>query len=149
MSGEQVDLKKALQFFKDNCEDDAEVFKNLLRNNPEMSGEQVDLEKAQIIFGSNLDDPAFLELLAEEMRTSFEEANCDSLLKVSDEIRYRLKKIKLQFAYGILSMGTDYEKLNNLEAELLKNLFDELEKFSLTVDEVLAVISQAKKNKTK
>ena len=139
-----LDFKKAVKSFN---EDWSETYSMLEKS---IKGENgVSLEKAKIMFDSNLDDPAFRELIAERMKANFEEANCNTLLKKSVEIREGLERFKKEFAYDMLSIGNDFEKLNQQEGELFEKLLTELEKLSITADEMLIVISQVKKSKTK
>lgn len=136
-----LDFKKALESFN---EDWSEIYSMLEKS---IKGEKgISLEKAKIMFDSNLDDPAFRVLIAERMKANFEEANCNALLKKSAEIREELERFKREFAYDMLAIGENFEKLNQQEGELFEKLLTELEKLSITADEML-ILARSKRTK--
>lgn len=48
MSGEQVDLKKALEFFKENGDEYMKVFRKLLKGNPGLLDNSISLDDVMI-----------------------------------------------------------------------------------------------------
>lgn len=48
MSGEKVDLKKALEFFKENGDEDMKVFRKLLKGNPGLLDNSISQDNVKI-----------------------------------------------------------------------------------------------------